>query len=695
MKHFYNICLEIYSLFAAMKLNNERIHFNMNNHAIRSKALICLLVFIGIFITVDVTNNVYGQQPGRPPARGNQRGGEQYVSIDFNNVDINVLIKFISELTGKNFVVDQRVKGKVTIISPAKISVAEAFKVFESVLEVHGFTTVEAGEIIKIIPSPDARSKNIETRLREESGVTEDKVVTQLIPLKYADPGEIKKLFAPLVSKSSVILDYPPTNMLIVTDVYSNIQRLLKILDAIDVTGIGHEISLVWLSHANATDMVKILSTIFLKPARRGKKGEAAITTESKINFVADERTNSIILIASEVDSKRIKKLIAMLDKETPRGKETFHVVYLENADAEELAKVLQDLPSKTTGAQKDKKTAPVISADVKISADKATNSLIIMAEKDDYLYLEQIIQKLDIPRSMVYIECLIMEVDVEKEFDIGTEWLALGETAYDGRNAAYFGSFNSGVVSNVQPPGQLPVGFSMGVFSEIITIGGIQFPNLSAVVQAYQKDEDIHILSTPQILTTNNEEAKIYVGKNVAFETRSERSPGTDTITYSSFEYRDVGNILQITPHISKDRTVRLKINYELSALDVAGSSDPDRPNTLKRTIDTVVIVKDTSTVVIGGLIDETTSESTYKVPCLGDVPLLGWAFKARSTGAQRTNLYIFITPKVVANPEEATTIYTDKKDYIDSEKESTIKMYRGRDKPSTGVPTEIDKTE
>ena len=187
----------------------------------------------------------------------------QPVSIDFNNVDINVLVKFISEMTGKNFVVDQRVKGKVTIISPSKISVAEAYRVFESVLEVHGYTTVKAGKIIKIVPAPDARSKNIETRLREESGVAEDKVVTQLIPLKYANPSEVKKLLSPLVSKSSVILDYPPTNMLIVTDVYSNIKRLQKIVETIDIMGIGQELSILPLNHANAKDLVKILQSVF------------------------------------------------------------------------------------------------------------------------------------------------------------------------------------------------------------------------------------------------------------------------------------------------------------------------------------------------------------------------------------------------------------------------------------------------
>ncbi|MGD2036324.1 MAG: type II secretion system protein GspD, partial [Desulfobacterales bacterium] len=183
---------------------------------------------------------------------------DQFVSIDFNNVDINVFIKFMSELTGTNFVVDQRVKGKVTIISPSKISLNEAYKVFESVLEVHGYTTVQSGEIVKIVPSPDARSKSIETRLREEAADPEDKVVTQLIPLKYADPVAIKRLFTPMISKSSVILAYQPTNMMIITDVYSNIQRLFKILKQIDVPGIGQEISVIPIQYADSTKMVTL-----------------------------------------------------------------------------------------------------------------------------------------------------------------------------------------------------------------------------------------------------------------------------------------------------------------------------------------------------------------------------------------------------------------------------------------------------
>ncbi|MBW2201257.1 MAG: type II secretion system protein GspD, partial [Deltaproteobacteria bacterium] len=407
---------------------------------------------------------------------------ERYITIDFNNVDITIFIKFISELTGKNFIVDRRVKGKVTIISPTKISVKEAYRVFQSVLEVHGYSTVQAGQVIKIVPSPDARTKSIETKLKEEAAFPDDKVVTQLIPLTYASPDQVKRLFAPLVSKSSVILSYSPTNMLIVTDVYSNIQRLMRILKAIDITGIGQEISVVPLEFSDAGKLVTLLKSVF-QTSRKPKKGG----TPKVFQFVADERTNTIVLLASAVDTARVKRLIRLLDKQVPRGKEKIHVYYLENATAEDLAKVLQALPEKTSGAAKGRKESPIVSEKVKITPDKATNSLIIMADKDDYLVLEEIIEKLDIPRTMVYIEALIMEVDVDKDFKVGTEWTAMTETNYQGRQGAAGGGY-SGEVTVDTPgyqnlrglaAGTLPAGFSLGVFTEALQIGGVTFPSL------------------------------------------------------------------------------------------------------------------------------------------------------------------------------------------------------------------------
>ncbi len=374
------------------------------------------------------------ESPKEIIAGAKQTADSRYVTIDFDNVDIALFIKFISELTGRNFVIDKAVRGKVTIISPTKISVEEAYKVFESVLEVHGFTTVPSGRVTKIVPAVQARSKSIETRLRKEAIDSEDRVVTQLIPLEYADPNELKKLFAPLISKNSVIIAYPPTGILIVTDVLSNIKRLLRIVKAIDVVGIGEEISVVPLEHATANVLVKSLMAVFQTKVRR--KG-AALTPGVKV--VADDRTNSLVIGATEYDTIRVRQLIDLLDKEIPRGGGDIHVYYLQNANAEDLAKVLTALPSKQAKTPAKGK-APIISKEVQIVADKATNSLVITANRDDYAILEDVIKKLDITRRMVYIEALLMEVDVNKQFALGVQWLAVDDTgSHDGREIVSF----------------------------------------------------------------------------------------------------------------------------------------------------------------------------------------------------------------------------------------------------------------
>jgi len=637
-----------------------------------------VLLAVALYLSFPVVSGLAQTRAGSD----RNRSPDRYVTIDFNDVDINVFIKFISELTDTNFIVDDRVKGNVTIISPSRISINEAFRVFESVLEVNGFTTVPSGKVTKIVPAPDARTKDIKTLLKRNAQSPEDRVVTQIIPLTYADADQIKRLFTPLVSKNSVILSYPATNMLIVTDVQSNISRLIRILDAIDITGIGHEISVVPIIYSDAAKMAQLLETVFAPSRGKGQKGAAVKT----LKFVPEERTNTIVMLASEVDTERARRLIAMLDKEVPEGKEKIHVYYLENAQSEDLAKVLQALPTKAATGTAGKKAAPVVPESVKITADKATNSLIIMAEKDDYMVLEEVIRKLDIPRSMVFIESVIMEVNVEKDFSVGVEWAAFSEignqegifgTGFSGGDAG--GQFaNTGDFLN---NATLPAGFSVGAFKDIISVttpDGIKnFASLSAMVQAFSKDKDVHFLSTPQLLTTDNEEATIVVGKNVPFQTRSAAEAGIET--YQSFEYRDVGITLKITPHVTQERMVQLDISEEISKLDELATTSPDRPTTLKRTIETSVIVADQNTVVIGGLIDDSFTQTEYKVPFLGDIPLLGWLFKSRSKATEKSNLFIFLTPKVVANPSESAAILRDKQNYMDELRQGSIKLYEG----------------
>ena len=665
---------------------------NMRFHHHRLAAAVAIVLFWALLGASPAAAQPAGPSaPGKPPA-------EQFVSIDFNNVDINLFIKFMSELTGTNFVVDQNVKGKVTIISPARISLEEAYRVFESVLEVNGFTAVKAGEIVKILPAPEARTRNIQTLLEQEKASPEDRVVTQLIPLKYADPEEVKRLFTPLVSKNSVILGYAPANTVIITDVQSNIQRLIKILKQIDKPGAGQQISVIPLRHADAAKLTTLLTNVFKTTAPRPQ--QAAGTIDKQPVIVADERTSTVVVLASEVDTLRVKQLIAMIDKETPRGRGKINVYYCEHANAEDLAKVLQEIPSQQSGAGSGaaggagggaaagaaRGPTAVVMGKVQINADKATNSLIIMADKEDYDVVEDVIKKLDIPRSMVYIESLIMEVNATKSLELGVQWQLFDRTNVNNNNVVYGGGFSGTGALNAATNLLSPTGLAVGVLTEPFTFGGITLSNISAIVNAVKKDDDFRILSTPQILTTDNQEARITVGENRPFQTQSTTSVSGGT--FDSFEYRDVGKILKITPHVSEGRNVRLKLSLEVTSLDRLATAttglQSTRPVTNKRTIDTTVLVQDNHTVVIGGLIDDNRNSNETKVPGLGDIPLLGWLFKTQTDANQKTNLYIFITPRVIKSAEEADKLVSDKKKLPDSIpdkfKGGEIKLYNDK---------------
>ena len=324
------------------------------------------------------------------------------------------------------------------------------------------------------------------------------------------------------------------------------------------------------------------------------------------------------------------------------------------------------------------------MSKDVNVVADKATNTLIITASRDDYKTIEGIIRQLDEPRPMVYIEALIMEVSVNKNFNIGVEWRGLKDIGNSnlsglGPNATGLGMAGfsgSSIIPQVNAATgavTMPAGLSLGIVGAGIQIGDILFPNIGAVLQAYQKDSDVSILSTPQLLTLNNEDAEINVGKNVPYITRSDTSATATQVFGQSFEYKDVGIIMKITPNINEDQFVRLKIDQQVTKLTGEQTSTP---TTLKRTAKTTVVIKDNETVVIGGLIDDSTSIDTQQVPCLGDIPLLGWLFKTRGSGREKSNLFVFITPHIIRNQAEAAAIYKKKLDDIGNIEEGVIKM-------------------
>lgn len=662
-------------------------------------ALLAVAILLGTNVQAarvtgaDSSNGV--EEVLEPSDSGVDQEEEGLIQIDFEDAEIAEFVKYISEVTGHNFVLDSKVRGKITIMSPKKVTPDEAYQVFLSVLEVYGYATVQVGSLTKVVPAPDAKTKNPETRLFNHRISETDKVVTQLISMDYAQVEDVVKLFQPMVSKGSLLVAYSPTNTLIVTDVESNIQRLVKILNAIDVHGVGEELTVVPLHHAGAAEMAKLATTLFeskgdtaRRPRVRTKSKNAQTVADSGdvVKIVADERTNSLIILASKDDTEAILSFVDLLDKEQPTGEGKIQVVYLQNATAEEVVKVLQALPGKQTDT-KNKAEAPVVSKDVQISADKATNSIIIVADKEDFKVLKDVIEKLDIPRSMVYIEALIMEVSTDKAFEIGVEWRVGDDVLVNEGDpgAVFMGSGGAGsegaytlfpsateVAAGVAG---FPSAFSLGVMSQKIMIEGIAFPTLGAVLRAYKNDSDVHILSAPHILATNNEESEIYVGKNVPYVTRQDTS--SSSVDYTSYEYRDVGVTLKITPQISQERLVRLDVFQEVTRLiETAGTTT--QPTTYKRKADTTVIVKDGNTIVIGGLIDESTEGGTYKVPCLGDIPWLGWAFRSKTEKREKTNLYVFLTPRIIQTPTEAKEISDKKIESIKEVEKNVIELYK-----------------
>lgn len=620
--------------------------------------------FLGILLAVLLSLLLAPSPQAASPQMVQQgSGGQRFVTIDFNDVDINLFIKYISELTQKNFIVDREVKGKVTIISPTRISEEEAYQVFESVLEVHGFAAIPSGSVIKIVPSVVARSKNIATLRDGERPTGEDKVVTQIVALKHANAEEVKNMLTPLASKTSVLISHAGSSMLILTDFQSNIGRLLDIIKAVDVPAEGEEMVILSLQRASADGVAKAITQLFAATpaAQKGTRPEV-------VRAIPFERTNAVIVMASKSSMQRIRALVAKMDEDAPRKDGNLRVIYLQHANAEELVKVLMNLPSEnaakgasaTAGAPVP--PTPAISKDLKIVADSSTNALIVTGPREEYEAVAEVVRKLDIPRRMVYLEALIMEVKVDKDFKIGVEWA--------GGDGSVIGGFSGGSGDNSYAnlnklgTGTLPAGVTLGVLDKGINIGGVTFENLGAVVNAYKSDSDVNVIATPQILTTDNKKATIKVGENVPYITSKNTTSGTQQ-DYTNYEYKDVATSLTITPQVNQAEVLRLEIGVEVIKLkDATGNT----PTTFTRTAETTVVVHNEQTVVIGGIIGQDTATGEYKVPLLGDIPLLGWLFKSQGKTGQKTNLFIFITPRIVENPAELADIFQRKRDTMET---------------------------
>jgi len=591
------------------------------------------------------------------------------ITMNFNDVDLQTMVKFMSDLTGRNFVLDPNVKGRVTILAPEKITVAAAYQVFLSVLEVHGLSAVPAGKIIKIVPAQDARAKGLETQKDMQLSATEDKMVTQLVPLKYGDALEFTKFLAPLVPKTGLMIPHAETNTLIIIDVVSNINRLIGIIRELDVPGDKELISIIPLEHASAEKLAGKLTALF-----QIREGPVLRAAAQSVKIIPEERTNALIVLAPPGTMEQIENMLQELDREFTKQRKGIHVYNLQNGIAEDIAKVLGEIPGKG-GSEKegDAKKPPIVSKDVQISADKATNTIIVIAEPEEYKILADIIRTLDVARTMVYVEVLIMEVSASKSLDLGVEWRAA-----DSFNGGFSAGTDGGVVIGGSPGagavdslarGTIPSGMFAGVVGNAITLGGLTFPSFGAFVQAVRSDSDFNIISTPQILTLDNQEAKIEVGQNIPFVTTVVQQSTTVDRPIQSFEYRDVGVTLQVTPTINNNRVVRLLVEQSVKSVveSTALGGSVLAPTTTFRTAKTTITVNDGDTAVLGGLIQDRMDRGKTQTPCLGGLPALGWLFKSISDRDEKTNLMVFLSPHIVENPQEARALYERKKGEMD----------------------------
>ena len=639
---------------------------------------------------------------------------EELITMNVKDADIRVLAKFISELTHKNFVVDDKVQGKVTIISPEKVTISEAYNVFESILEVKGFTLIPTGKIIKIVPLVEAKHKGIETVMGKVplTAKGKDEFATQILHLNYINAEEIGAIIRPLFSRNGHLVAYSQTNTLIMTDLKSNLYRVSRVISALDVKGYQADLYLIPLRNASAKSVANHLEQILgrksspaagpapsigpvsreITPAVVGQNPVPTLaassvptgtTVSSGVRIIPDDRTNSLIILATPAEYRTISGLVRKLDVETPEGTGKINIYYLQNAVAEELVTVVSEF---ITGVKAAQGTDPAATAlpyetEIKIVADKGTNALIVNADLEDYEEIRELLDKLDIPRSQVLIEALFMEVRGSDSINLGVEWQAFGaDVGADGSidKLGFGGSLtNSGRLAGAteaivdEDGGQLASslgnGFNLGVFGNFIEIDGLQLPSISALVTAVSTRADTNILATPQILTIDNQEAEIKIGENRPFVTQARTGEQGVNDVFQSFDFRDVGLTLKVTPHISQNRFVRLELFQEISRVNEEATTGPGgtgatAPVTTKRSAQTSVVVQDGHTIVIGGLIEDDASDTETQTPCLGDLPFLGTLFRSTGNSSGKTNLMIFLTPRIITNPMEAANISEDK---------------------------------
>ncbi|WP_296748969.1 type II secretion system secretin GspD [Thiobacillus sp.] len=612
------------------------------------------------------------------------------VVLNFVNADIPSVIKAVGELTGKNFVVDPRVKGTVVITSARPVPRAQVYPILLSALRMQGFAAIESHGMVKIVPEGDAKQDFSVTRGKQmnDSG---DRIVTQVYPLQYESAAQLMAALRPLISPNNAVAALASSNTLVITDYADNVRRLNAIIAAVDQPG-ANDTALIRLNHVSAVDVAQSLGRLMSDgAAAAGQPGSA------RLLIVPDVRSNSL-LVRSDNPARiqTLRGLVAGLDVAGAAGG-NIHVVYLRNAEATKLAETLRGIlageapaalervgaAATTPAASPVPAIAPVSGAagGSMILADAATNSLVISAPDVTYNALRAVIDKLDARRAQVFVEALVVEITAEKAAEFGIQWQDLRNLRDSGTNfigGTNLGGRNTGsnILDAAVNLGTVGQGLNIGVVSGTINIPGLgEVLNLGVLARALESDANANILSTPNLLTMDNEEAKIVVGQNVPFITGQYAQTGSTTTPspFQTIERRDVGLTLKVRPQVSEGGSIKMQIYQEISSL---------RPTTTAtdvitdmRSIDSTVLVDDGRIIVLGGLIQDSMQDGVDKVPVLGDIPLLGHLFRSEKRKRMKTNLMVFLRPHVLRDTASADATTGERYDFI-RQKQAEFRM-------------------
>jgi len=614
------------------------------------------------------------------------------VLLNFQAAEIQGVVKAVGQMTGRNFLLDPRVKGQITIISARPVTTTAAYQIFLSALKAQGFTAVEGIGATKIVPTTEAKA-NAEVNLQGEPRGGE-RIMTHVLVVQHTSATQMIPLLRPLMSPTSQLSAYDQANALIITDYADNIRRMMRIVEKIDQP-VSSDVTIITLRHASALDLADLVTRLSLpgasapgQPVQPGQPPGGVGGAGDRFNIVPDLRTNSLLVRADNPGRvNQIRSLIDKLDVPALSGGQT-RVIYLRNADAVKLAEVLRGLlageartqtaaaATPTAAGLRPTGTSGKVAEASLIQADEATNALIINAQDATYNNLRGVIEKLDVRRTQVYVEALIVEMQTDAAQELGVQW-AGGVPAGSGAVAGIqnFPSANPSLIGAVASPTTAFAnagGLLLGFLGEQVTLpDGTVIRGLGALARALETRGLANILSTPNLMTLDNAEAKIVVGQNVPFVTGSfAQATGTTTGAavnpFQTIERKDVGLTLKIKPQVSEGGTIKMDIYQEVSNVALTSVSGASDLVTNKRSIDTKVLVDDGHTIILGGLIEDNKSESEQSVPLLGRLPLIGGLFRYKSKTGKRTNLMVFLRPVIIHGPQESFSVTSDRYLYL-----------------------------